>query len=628
MDRTEFESVPFAYAAEADELSWEDERGRSPSAPRGRPGPQRGRPTSPRGPSAQQRGKPSPQRGRPPAPRGRPAPPRPGPRPPPRPVPPFGTRLPFGGLAIPTFGAAAPCVCPAHGTEFVRWVQASLNQVEGAALPIDGVMGAATRAALRRFQSSKGLPVDGIAGPEVEQALRDARRGDAPSGGDTAGSAGGDTAPPESAEVFEFETLQFESPAGRPTLRQGSRGTAVVDLQRRLASAGFSPGAADGIFGSQTAAAVRSFQRARGLGADGIVGPLTWGALLGTAPGWPSGPSAPTGPSTPSTPGAGTASGVWVLPPSVRAAGDAQTVRYDNPPAWAGVPGNCTGTFTDGAATLKAYLQANFAGISGIYGYDCRANSATPSETSVHGTGRALDIMIPMVGGRANSAVGDPIANWLVTNASALGVQYVIWNRVRWSGSRTPRVAPYTGPSPHTDHVHMELNHDGANRRTAWFRDHEVADEAVDEFADASEFEFEDGLGAAPAGAHLNCGPASGSAVPDPGTCVPGIGDASCTQGVWYRPKRGDSLWTVARRTIRNSGQTRVRVLDYARQISRHRHNAQYLARSGSGLATRQFLNLWGGPDGRTPVGPGGGYGMMFLPPFGPGQERATCPRP
>ena len=66
-----------------------------------------------------------------------------------------------------------------------------------------------------------------------------------------------------------------------PTLRMGSRGSAVMDLQTRLASAGFSPGPIDGIFGPRTDGAVRSFQRARGLKVDGIVGPLTWGELLG-----------------------------------------------------------------------------------------------------------------------------------------------------------------------------------------------------------------------------------------------------------------------------------------------------------------------------------------------------------
>jgi hypothetical protein len=101
------------------------------------------------------------------------------------------------------------------------------------------------------------------------------------------------SAPPRGArdlsELYQFETLELEFPASMPTLRQGSRGSAVADLQRRLAAAGFSPGAADGIFGSLTEAAVRSFQRARGVGVDGIVGPLAWGALLGAAPSVPGG---------------------------------------------------------------------------------------------------------------------------------------------------------------------------------------------------------------------------------------------------------------------------------------------------------------------------------------------------
>jgi peptidoglycan hydrolase-like protein with peptidoglycan-binding domain len=330
----------------------------------------------------------------------------------------------------------------------VRWVQSALNQIESAGLPVNGVMNAATRSALRKFQSRKGLPVDGIAGPEVEQALRDARRpGDA--------GAPADEPAQDQGEVYEFETLDLEAPAAMPTLRRGSRGSPVADLQRRLGAAGFSAGAADGIFGSNTDAAVRAFQRSRGLGVDGIVGSRTWGALLGTSP---------------SVPGGGAGTNEWALPASVRVAGDAQTVRYDSPPPWIGMPGNCTGTFTAGAAALKSHILATFAGVSSIGGYSCRANSANRSETSVHGTGRALDIMIPTLSGRANSAVGDPIANWLVRNASAIGVQYIIWNRMRWGGSRTPRVARYTGPNPHIDHVHVEINNDGAARRTPWYR--------------------------------------------------------------------------------------------------------------------------------------------------------------
>jgi peptidoglycan DL-endopeptidase CwlO len=58
-------------------------------------------------------------------------------------------------------------------------------------------------------------------------------------------------------------------------LRIGSRGPAVAELQRMLGIA------ADGIFGRQTRAAVRSFQAAHGLEVDGIAGPITRGALGG-----------------------------------------------------------------------------------------------------------------------------------------------------------------------------------------------------------------------------------------------------------------------------------------------------------------------------------------------------------
>jgi len=66
----------------------------------------------------------------------------------------------------------------------------------------------------------------------------------------------------------------------RPTLRIGSRGEAVMELQRLLASLGYSLGLIDGIFGPMTQNAVMSFQRDNGLAIDGIVGPITWNALL------------------------------------------------------------------------------------------------------------------------------------------------------------------------------------------------------------------------------------------------------------------------------------------------------------------------------------------------------------
>ena len=65
------------------------------------------------------------------------------------------------------------------------------------------------------------------------------------------------------------------SAASTPTLRRGSKGDAVKQLQQKL---GIS---ADGDFGPGTEAAVKKWQAANGLTADGIVGPKTLAALMG-----------------------------------------------------------------------------------------------------------------------------------------------------------------------------------------------------------------------------------------------------------------------------------------------------------------------------------------------------------
>lgn len=66
-----------------------------------------------------------------------------------------------------------------------------------------------------------------------------------------------------------------------PTLRKGSKGSYVTLLQTMLINKGYKlpKYGADGDFGSETLAAVKKFQKDKGLTADGIVGPLTWGAL-------------------------------------------------------------------------------------------------------------------------------------------------------------------------------------------------------------------------------------------------------------------------------------------------------------------------------------------------------------
>jgi len=64
-----------------------------------------------------------------------------------------------------------------------------------------------------------------------------------------------------------------------PTLKQGSSGPDVQDLQQKLKSLGFDPNGVDGNFGPGTKAAVIAFQQSKGLQADGIAGPATMAAL-------------------------------------------------------------------------------------------------------------------------------------------------------------------------------------------------------------------------------------------------------------------------------------------------------------------------------------------------------------
>ena len=63
-------------------------------------------------------------------------------------------------------------------------------------------------------------------------------------------------------------------------LRRGSRNEAVRVLQRKLGEIGFDAGTPDGIFGKMTTRAVKQYQRANNLKADGIVGPSTWVKLV------------------------------------------------------------------------------------------------------------------------------------------------------------------------------------------------------------------------------------------------------------------------------------------------------------------------------------------------------------
>lgn len=73
--------------------------------------------------------------------------------------------------------------------------------------------------------------------------------------------------------------LAFAQSALAVSYRQGDSGSAVTTIQTKLKRWGYFDSPVDGIYGSKTSKAVRSFQRKNGLTADGVAGPATLKAL-------------------------------------------------------------------------------------------------------------------------------------------------------------------------------------------------------------------------------------------------------------------------------------------------------------------------------------------------------------
>ena len=73
--------------------------------------------------------------------------------------------------------------------------------------------------------------------------------------------------------------LGFAQSALAASYRQGDSGSAVTTIQTKLKRWGYFDGPVDGVYGSKTIKAVRSFQQKNGLTADGVAGPATLKAL-------------------------------------------------------------------------------------------------------------------------------------------------------------------------------------------------------------------------------------------------------------------------------------------------------------------------------------------------------------
>ena len=133
-------------------------------------------------------------------------------------------------------------------------------------LTVDGKFGAATTAAVKRFQTYFGLTSDGVVGRTTWNKLY---------------------------EVYNDIANKLLSSSLRPgeypgILRRGSSGTAVRELQFYLyllsAYESSIPAVGiDGSFGAATENAVRAYQRFAGLTVDGIVGRATWESLYSKA---------------------------------------------------------------------------------------------------------------------------------------------------------------------------------------------------------------------------------------------------------------------------------------------------------------------------------------------------------
>jgi hypothetical protein len=73
-----------------------------------------------------------------------------------------------------------------------------------------------------------------------------------------------------------------------------------------------------------------------------------------------------------------------------------------------------------------------------------------------HATGRAVDVMV-------TGALGDEIAAYVRSNASSLGVHYVIWSQKIWNVQRSsegwrPMADRGSATANHRDHVHVSVN--------------------------------------------------------------------------------------------------------------------------------------------------------------------------
>lgn len=169
------------------------------------------------------------------------------------------TALALGLSSSPSLGLAQG----ARGDAVIAMQKALINAgywMEGGH---DGIFGPATVKVLEAFQKAKGLAVTGQVDAATTAAL----------GLTSSGSSGSTGSSPAAA-------ASNSGSSSLVGLSIGARGDAVKEVQRLIMNAGVNlVGGDDGIFGALTSSALRSFQEANGLSANGVVGQSTLDAL-------------------------------------------------------------------------------------------------------------------------------------------------------------------------------------------------------------------------------------------------------------------------------------------------------------------------------------------------------------
>ena len=137
----------------------------------------------------------------------------------------------------------------------------------------------------------------------------------------------------------------------------------------------------------------------------------------------------------------------------------------------------CSGGSAPGTRALSLVLRQEF-GDRPAEIYNCRPVRGGTS-LSLHGEGRAVDFFVD-AGRDTELALGNRIVQWLLVadaagnahaNARRLGVQEIIWNHQIWTSGRRrdEGMRAYTGPDPHTTHLHIGQNRSGASMRTSYW---------------------------------------------------------------------------------------------------------------------------------------------------------------